>query len=173
MRIPVRFPSASAPSSTRQHLGAGRIARGHVLAARHRQAHGPAQDHRRARDERVDDHDLAAERAAEGLAADADALDRQPEQLGQRVARGERRLRGAGDDELAVGIDPRGRGLGLDVALIHPRRAQVSLDHHVAAGQRGVDVAVLEACRVEHVVGQLLLVADAAGGDRRVGVAEV
>ena len=47
------------------------------------------------------------------------------------------------------------------------------VDDDVARGQRGVDIAVLQPCRVEHVVGKLLLVADAAGRDRRVRVAEV
>ena len=50
---------------------------------------------------------------------------------------------------------------------------EAAADDGCAGGERGVDVAIYQAGRAEHVLGQLLFVADAAGGDRRVSVAEV
>ena len=56
---------------------------------------------------------------------------------------------------------------------MHPRRVEAAADDGCAGGERGVDVAIYEPGRPEHVLGQLLFVADAGGGDRGVGVAEV
>ena len=72
-RIPVKRPSAVAPSSRSISSAGRRIARGQVLAARHGQAHRPLEDKRRGGDERLEQHQLAAESAAQRRGADPDS----------------------------------------------------------------------------------------------------
>ena len=65
------------------------------------------------------------------------------------------------------------RGLGLEVALVHPRRPEGAPHDRIAGRERGLDVAVLELRRAEHVLGQVLVLAEAVGRDGCVGVADV
>ena len=116
---------------------------------------------------------FAAEPATERGAADAYAVDGQAEQRRHLVAGHERGLRRGAHDQLALDVEPSGGGLRLEVALVDPRRVEAAADDDLAGGERGVDIAARQAGGAEHVLGQLLLVADPAGGNRGVGVAEV
>ena len=149
---PGEAPVAVGPELQVEDLGAGGVGGGEVLAARHHQPDGPAEHERGADDQRLDDHQLAAEAATERRGADANPVGRQPEQLHQLSPRRERPLRRRGDDELVVLAERGGGGLGLEIALVDPRRVEAAADDDVAAGERGVDVAVLEPGRAEHVL---------------------
>ena len=109
-------------------LGGGRIRRLEVLAAREHEAHGALQRERRADCERLDERELAAERASERLGDDADALEREVEGAGELGAGDECALRARGDHEhgrepqdLIRAMDVKGRidlqGRGSDVEL--------------------------------------------------------
>ena len=70
-------PVAVGPDLDVEDLGAGGIGRGEVLATGHHQPDRSAEHERGADDERLDDHHLAAEAAAERRAANAEPLRRE------------------------------------------------------------------------------------------------
>ncbi len=107
---------------------------------------------RRARHEWLDQHLLGAERAADRRRRDADPARREVEQRRERVAGGEQALRARCDHEGAVVIDPRRRGVRLDVALVDPRGGEAAVDHHVCGGERGGGVAVNDVVPLEYLV---------------------
>ena len=118
---------------------------------------GSAQRERRARGERLDEGELAAERAPDRLGDHADPLERKIECTGELLPRDERALRARRDDEDARRLEPSGAHLRLDVRLMDPRRAERALDDRVAGCEGVRDVSALARDPVEHVAGELLL----------------
>ena len=125
--------------------------------ARQRESDRAAQRERGARGERLDEGELAAERATERLGDHADPLEREIESAGELPPRDERALRARRDDEDTRRLEPCGAHLRLDVRLMDPRRAERALDDRVAGGEGTRDVSVLARDPVEHVSGELLL----------------
>ena len=136
-----------------------RVRRLEVLAAGEDEAHRAAERERCAGRERLEERELAAERAAERLRDDADPLERQPERAGELAARHERALRARRDDERSRRLEPRRRDLRLEVGLVDPGRAERPRDDGVARVERGCSVPELPVHGVEDVPGELLLVA--------------
>ena len=95
-RIAVSAPSRVAPSSRSiSWPGAGLAAAKSSHAAEH-EPHRPAQRERRRGHQRLGDHQLAAERAAERRRPHAHAVERQPEQRRRSCPAGHERALGAG-----------------------------------------------------------------------------
>ena len=121
--IPVSVPSARAPSRRCVTCAETGFVACEVLASREREANGPPQRERGAGGERLDERELPAERAAERLGDHANPLQREVERPRELAARDERALRARRDDERPGRLEPRGADLGLEVRLVHPRRA--------------------------------------------------
>ena len=135
-----------------------RVRRHEVFAAGERHAHGALQRKRGADGKRLDEPELAAERASQRHGHDPDRVDGQPEQPGQVAAHVERALRRRLDDEGAVRLGPRGRGLALEVGLMDPLGVEAALDDGVALRQRGLGILVAVPRSGDHVLGELLVV---------------
>ena len=105
-------------------LAGRRVGRGEVLDARQRQPDRALEAHARGGRQRLGDHQLAAEGAAQRRRAHAHAVVRPAEQVGQLLARAEGALRARADHEPALGLQPRGGHLRLHVALVDPARAE-------------------------------------------------
>ena len=150
-------------------LAGRRVGRGEVLDARQRQPDRALEAHARGGRQRLGDHQLAPEGAAQRRRAHAHAVVRPAEQVGQLLARGEGALRARADHEPALGLQPRGGHLRLHVALVDPARAVAPGRARRAAGQRRLRVADGHALAPGDVVRQLLLVAArvAAAAPRR------
>ena len=122
-------------------LAGRRVGRGEVLDARQRQADGALEAHAGGGRQRLGDHQLAPEGAAQRRRAHAHAVVRPAEQVGQLLARAEGALRARADHEPALGLEPRGGHLRLHVALVDPARAVAPARARRAAGQRRLRVA--------------------------------
>ena len=164
-------PVLAAADAELRDLCGRRVRRLEVLAARERQPDRPAQRERCAGDERLDERELAAERAAERLRDDAHLVEREAECAVKLLLRHERALRARRDDERPVRLEPGGRGLRLEVRLVHPWRPERGRDDGVASVEDGVYVSVVPADGGEDVGRELLLVHRSrrvdAGVDRR------
>ena len=116
-RIAVSSPSRVAPSSRSISCAGRRVGGREVLAAAEHEPHRAPELQRRGGGQRLGDHQLAAERAAERRRLHAHAVERQPEQRrpGPGAAMNAPCVLRA-DDERAVGLDPRQRRLRLEVA---------------------------------------------------------
>ena len=95
---------------------------------------------------------------------------RETEQPGQLRAGIERPLRGRRDVQRSVLVELGHRHLRFEVALVDPARREPTLDHDVARGERGRDVATPEPGALDHVVGDRLVRRELLGSaaDRRV-----
>ena len=140
-------------------LAGRRVGRGEVLDARQGQADGALEAHAGGGRQRLGDHQLAPEGAAQRRRAHAHAVVRPAEQVGQLLARAEGTLRARADHEPALGLQPRGGHLRLHVALVDPARAVAPARPRRPAGQRRLRVADAHALAPGDVVRQLLLVA--------------
>ena len=155
--IPVKVPSCRAPTFRCVDLRGRRVRRLEVLAPREDEPHRTPERERGADCERLDEGELAAERAAERLGDDADVLEREVERARELPPRDERALRARGHDERARRLEPGGAHLRLEVCLVHPRRSERALDDRVARRERGLQVSPVARDAVEHVLGELLL----------------
>jgi hypothetical protein len=138
-------------------LRGGGVRRLEVLGARERDPNRSPECERGAGDERLDDRELAAEGAAERLGDHADALEREAVRPPELALRHEGSLRARRDDERPARLDPGRRDLGLDVALVDPRRPEGGRDDGVAGVECRRRVAAVAAHGVEDVSGELLL----------------
>ena len=84
---------------------------------------------------------LAAEAAADFHGDDLDARVRDAQHRGCAVSNLEVPLRAAPDSDSAVSLPPRGRGVRLDVPLMHGRGAEGPLHDQVRLGEALLDVA--------------------------------
>ena len=132
-------------------LAGRRVGGREVLPAAEHDPDRPPELERGGGRQRLGDHQLAAERAADRRRLDPDAVDREPERRREALARHERALRARVDDELAVRLDPGQRRLRLEVRLVDPARPEPAGDDDVGALEAGRGVAAV----------------DAAGGRRR------
>ena len=145
------------PDLELEQLGRGGVGGRHVLGARERDTDRPAEAERRRRRERLGNHELAAEGAAERRRAHAHAVQREAEELRELLAHAERALSARPYDEVALGLEPRGGGLRLEVALVDPARAEGARGARRAGGQRALRVARGDPLAPGHVVGEILL----------------
>ncbi len=134
-----------------------RVRRLEVLRAREYEANGTLQRERRAGCERLDEGELATERAAQRLCDYPDPLEREVECARKLVSRDERALRARRDDERPRRLEPGRADLRLDVGLVDPRRSECPFDGRRASGEGRGDVAVLTRDAIENVRRELLL----------------
>ena len=161
-------PRARRPQLDRDAAVRRRVAGQEVVHARVVQQHRPADGQRRRGDHRLDQHELAAEPAADRHRHDVDALRRHADGLGHPRAAVERGLRARVDRQIAKRLDVDQTDLRLQVALMHGQRFDRQLDDLVGRGEAGRDVASREMDRVGDVGRDELVVL--LGLDRGVGV---
>src|SRR5262249_57794680 len=105
------------------------------------------------------DRALSAESAADRGRDHLHARDRNVQDLVDRRPRRERSLRARPDRELPVGVPLRGRGVRLDVTLVHGRAAVPALEYALGLAEARLDVPLLEPLMRRDVAGRRALAA--------------
>ena len=124
---------------------------------RHGKSHRAAGRQGGAGHERLDHEPLRSEPSAERRRRYPHLRDGESVELAQLVLRVEDRLRAAPYDQLAVGLDPGGGDLRLEIGLVDPARPEAPPDDDVRGGERRGGVAVPVVVSSGHVRRQLLL----------------
>ena len=140
----VSVPSRFAPILTRTTLCGRRIGARELLHARVGHAHGSADRHGHGRDRGLEEPELAAEPAADGLRVERDLVVGESEHVRHLAAGVEQRLGRCVHDHVAERIDHRAAGLGLQVALVDPAGGELSFDDQVGLVEACLDVAALK-----------------------------